>query len=213
MNTGRTTMLLIMVVLLCLPVFAQEYPRGEVAIDYSFARFNPNIFNSQSRNLNGGGGEFTLNLFKGVGIKADLQGYGSSTTGFFIPARVTPAGVIIPAGTFTATGNLFSYMFGPQFKVNLHRVAPFAEALWGGAYSNVYANLFTAARGIGAQPTKNAFAQAYGAGIDIRVSHSVAIRAAQLDYFMTRFSNAFVTSNQNNWRYQAGVVFGFGGAK
>jgi hypothetical protein len=210
MSTGKT-MLLGVVIALCLPALAQEYPKKEVAIDYSFVRFNPSIFNSQSRNLNGGGGSFTYNVRKGIGIKAELNGYGSNTAGFVIPAPVVTSRGVIPAGTFSASGNLFSYLFGPQFKVNLGKVSPFAEALWGGAHSNVYANLFKAAGGVAsAAPSNNAFAMAYGGGIDVSVTKVVSIRPVQVDYFMSRFGNVFATRNQNNFRYSAGIVFGLG---
>jgi hypothetical protein len=39
-----------------------------------------------------------------------------------------------------------------------------------------------------------------------------AVRAAQVDYFLTRFSNG-VNDHQNNLRFSAGVVYQFGARK
>jgi hypothetical protein len=43
------------------------------------------------------------------------------------------------------------------------------------------------------------------------VGEHFAIRPAQVDYFLTRFGNAFTggNNNQSNFRYQAGVQFRF----
>lgn len=207
----RNTLLVTLVFVFCgVYALAQEFGKAEVAIDYSFVRFNPSIFNSQSRNLNGAGGAFVINFHKGIGLKAEFNGYGSSTASYVIPAPiVTPQGTI-PAGTFTASGNLFTYLFGPQFKFQVGKVRPFAEALFGGAHSNVYANLATATGVASAAPANNAFAMAFGGGLDIPVSRIVSIRPVQIDWLMTRFGNSFVTKNQNNFRYQAGIVFGLG---
>jgi opacity protein-like surface antigen len=64
----------------------------------------------------------------------------------------------------------------------------------------------------------NAFAMAFGGGLDIGVSKHFAIRAAQVDYLQTRFSptdalttglSSSVNDRQNSLRYQAGIVFRF----
>jgi hypothetical protein len=51
---------------------------------------------------------------------------------------------------------------------------------------------------------------AVGGGVDFKVSKNFAIRAAELDNFLTRYTNPFTsTNNQNNFRYLAGLVFRF----
>lgn len=58
---------------------AQEGPRFEVSADYSYFHANPSlpsVWNSQ--NLNGGGGDVTVFFLNHFGVKADLQGYGST---------------------------------------------------------------------------------------------------------------------------------------
>jgi len=203
----RKALLIAVVLVFCgVCAAADDFGKAEVAIDYSFARFNPALFNSQSRNLNGGGGAFVLNFHKGIGLKAEFEGYGSSTAGVTIPAGFPGAGK-----TISASGNLVTYLFGPQFKFQAGKVRPFAEALFGGAHSNVYANLFNAA-GVVANtaPSNAAFAMAFGGGLDIPVSRRVSIRPAQMDYLYTNFSNIFIAKHQSNFRYQAGIVFALG---
>ena len=42
----------------------------------------------------------------------------------------------------------------------------------------------------------------------------VALRLAQIDYLLTRYTNPFTnTNNQNNFRYVGGIVFKFGGSQ
>jgi hypothetical protein len=50
-----------------------------------------------------------------------------------------------------------------------------------------------------------------GGGVDIKVTSHLAIRPIEADYFLTRFINNLTTgnNNQNNFRFQAGLVFEF----
>ena len=73
------------VLLLGVVAWAQEFPRYEVGVNYSYMRFNPST-NTNSHSLNGGGGSITFNINEYLGIKADLQGTGSNDTEFHIPA-------------------------------------------------------------------------------------------------------------------------------
>jgi opacity protein-like surface antigen len=193
-----------------LTAWAQDYPKMEVAVNYSFVNFVPATV-SNAADLNGGGGQFTYNFTKFLGIKADFQGYGSHA------ATVTvPAGPNVPRGPFsvTANGNLFTYLFGPQIKYH-GKFAPFVEVLFGAAHSNVYSDVFKAAPAgsfVGSvNPSNNGFAMAAGGGLDIKVARVVAIRLAEFDYLLTRFGNPITHNNpnQNSFRYNAGVVFQF----
>jgi hypothetical protein len=93
------------------------------------------------------------------------------------------------------------------------------EALVGAAHSNVYGSAFkticqpiATGCGVSASPSNNGWAVMIGGGIDFPINHVVSIRAAELDYLLTRFGNFFTqaNANQNNFRYSAGVVFNFG---
>ena len=181
--------------------------RSELSVDYSFINYNPARSLAGARNLNGGGAAFVYNFSKFVGAKAELEGYGSTTYTFTVPTN-NPHG--LPPGVYQSSGSGFTYLFGPQINIPLRKVRPFGEALFGGAYNNVYANFYTKANVLGAAPSNNGFAMAIGGGLDIPVGERIMIRPAELDYFLTRYQiNALGTNNQSNFRYQAGVVFVF----
>jgi opacity protein-like surface antigen len=64
----------------------------------------------------------------------------------------------------------------------------------------------------------NAFAMAFGGGIDIGLSRHFAIRAAQVDYLRTNFNSVDalasglstdLNNHQNSFRYSGGVVWRF----
>jgi Outer membrane protein beta-barrel domain len=210
--------LVVLTFLFSIPAAAQQdyVPRVEVAVDYSYLRFTPAITQLHSRSFNGGGGSVNFNLNSWFGIKAEFMGYGSTTwtTTFPIPV-VNPLG-IIPAGTYSSQGNMFTYQFGPQLTYRTNKVNVFGELLFGGSNSNGYANLSRAIISgggtISAAPTQHPFTMVFGGGLDINVSKTVAIRAGEIDYVLTRYSNPLTSvNNQNNFRYLAGVTFPFGG--
>ena len=201
-----TKLFVFSVVLLAgLAAWSQDFPRAEVAADYSYARFYPVSRGTQSLSLNGGGGALVVNVTHDIGIKMDLQGYGSNTFTWTSPLY----------GNLKAQGNLFTYLFGPQIKFRTPKFQPFAQVLLGGAHSNVYGNLTRACAGsctTSGTPAGDAFAMTVGGGIDIPINHAFQFRPVEIDYLMTRFTNQFNNSSQNNFRYSAGVNFTFGGS-
>jgi hypothetical protein len=50
------------ILLLGVAACAQEYPKGEVGFDYSYARFGPSFPNSKGHSLNGGVQSFCLSF-------------------------------------------------------------------------------------------------------------------------------------------------------
>ena len=63
---------------------------------------------------------------------------------------------------------------------------------------------------ISATGTQHPFTMALGGGLDISLSHRIAIRPIEIDYMLSRYSNPLTsTGNQNNFRYNAGIVFKF----
>jgi opacity protein-like surface antigen len=183
---------------------AQDSPKVEATGDYSYFRLNPglpSVWNSQ--NLNGGGGQVALYFKPWLAVAADLQGYASFTQ---CPKSSSEF-------TACASGNLFTYTFGPQIKYRAGKLEPFAEVLLGGAHSNFYANACNKNTGeCGSRsPSNNAFALAIGGGVDIVVSSKIAIRLVDADYELTRFGNNFTGGNnsQSNFRFQTGVQFRF----
>ena len=204
----RTVLVVGVLLLMGRTSFAQEYSKWEVPVDYTYARGNGAHIAPFS--LNGGGGGIVYNFNRFVGIKGDLQGYGS-TTRVFNNLVVNPlTNTVIPQ--VRVNGNLFTYMAGPQLRLPTHTFKPFAEFLFGGAHTNTYTNLVKAT-GSTVGPNNNAFAMAIGGGFDIRVNKTISIRPFEMDYLLTRFGSSLIPGgnhNQNNFRYNAGVVFTFG---
>jgi hypothetical protein len=202
-----------LVVLFGSVAFAQDTPKAEVSVNYSYMRFNPensSVINSFS--LNGGGGAFSYFFNSMIGIKAEFEGYGSQTRNFNFTNTAfcnTEGGVC----TGAASANLFTYNVGPVIKFRTPHVQPFVEAMFGGAHSNVAANLAKDCTGcvVVRSPSNNAFDFIIGGGIDIPITKSISFRPVELDLALTRFGNGFTkgNNNQSNLRYQAGVVFSF----
>ena len=179
--------------------FAQSDTKMEISANYSYMRFNPqnsNIISSFS--LNGGGGAFSYFFTDVIGIKAEFEGYGSTTR------------TLVATGT-NVQANLFTYNVGPVIKYRQGKFQPFGEVLFGGAHSNAYVNLCNASGGCLGSPSNNAFDFLIGGGLDIPVTKSISIRPAEFDFVLTRFGNNFTggNNNQSNFRYQAGIVFSF----
>jgi hypothetical protein len=183
---------------------------------YSYFRYNPTINGLSSRSFEGGGGGATFYFpkLKLVGIKADLMTYGNTSfSQTYLTPIVVPGRGVIPAGTYTGQANLFTYLFGPVVHIPVHGVRPFGEILFGGSYTNIYANLVRSINGNGGTlptPSQHPFTMAVGGGLDVSTSRRVSLRVAELDYVLTRYTNPLTsTNNQNNFRFLAGVVFKF----
>jgi len=196
------------VLLFSLASGAQQFPKVELAGGYSYVNFHPNVPGISDQNLNGGGGSFVYNLTNWFGIKADFMGYafGSGWT-----RRLQELGYI-----GSASGNLFTYQFGPQLKRHSGKFQPFIEALYGGAHSNGYASVLKAKSDgtyqlTGGGGNNNAFATELGGGLDIVLSKTVQIRPVEVDYQLTRFGYKTYSANQNNFKYFAGINFTLGG--
>lgn len=198
--------------LLLTPGFAQEVPKVEVAVEYSYLRFNPTLPALRNRSYNGGGGGVDFNLGRFFAIKAEFMGYGSTTWNVNITAPiVTPKGTV-PVGTFNTQGNMFTYQFGPVIKFRTSRVTYFGEILFGGSNTNGYANLFKAINAGGGSltvsGTQHPFTMVVGGGLDINFLRRFAFRPVEIDYMLTRYTNPLTsTNNQNHFRYLAGIIF------
>lgn len=197
--------------------FAQDTPKVEVNLDYSYIHANPqNNDIIPAFSLNGGGGGASFFFNKIIGIEAEFNGYGSYTHHFTIPGT---SPYCINGGlpcSVTAQGNLFTYNVGPIVKFRTSHVEPFLETMFGGAHSNFYTNLYKACLSVecavtSRSPSNNAWDFLIGGGIDIPLGSHVALRPAQFDYLLTRFGGALThgNNNQSNFRYQAGIQFRF----
>jgi len=181
---------------------------GELTANYSYMHYVP-VDNLPTANLNGGGGSAVLYFAGFFGLKAEVEGYASQNINFNFP----PGSIRCPSGcTGAAQANLFTGNFGPQIKIRIKRVQPFFEGLVGGTHTNFYQNVHKNCSGCTfGSPGDWALDVVLGGGVDIKVTSHLAIRPIEADYFLTRFINNLTSgnNNQNNFRYQAGLVFEF----
>lgn len=205
------TVLFAAMILITISASAQRF---ELFGEYSYLHFSPTLTGLQSRSFNGGGGGAQINFLKIFAIKADVMGYGSTIFTVTYPTAVhLPNGGNIPAGTYTTTGDMFTFLFGPVIRIPIPKVKPFGEALLGASQSNVYTNLSNAidhAGGAVAVGSQHPFTLALGGGLDVDAGKHVSIRLGEFDYVLSRYSNPLTsTSNQNNFRYCGGLVLKF----
>lgn len=185
-----------------MPAGSENATRAVVFGGYSYLRNGSNGFN-------GWEGQGTFNFNRYFGVTADVSGsilspFSFSTSGF-------------SASTYQHVTN---YLFGPTVTAGFGRSAVFAHALFGAAHSSLGAGVnVPVIGGISTGLTSaNAFAMAFGGGIDIGMTRHFAIRAVQVDYIRTQFSatDALLTglssslgNRQNSFRYSSGIVFRF----
>ena len=99
----------------------------------------------------------------------------------------------------------YLYLFGPQFNFqpkNNDKVNPFVHTLFGGVHDTTKKTVGTTSTSFSA----NAFAMAFGGGVDVNLNKRFAIRPFQFDYVLTRFGGQL----QNNVMVSSGLVYTFG---
>ena len=172
------------------PAAAQENAgRFEVGGDYNYVRTNAPPGGCGCINLNGGDGWVSYNLTRSWAVVGQIGAQHASNIG----------------GTSGADLTLTSYLFGGRFSQRIgDRLLPFAQVLLGGAH----ASGALAPQNSGLGGSGNAFAFTAGGGLDIGLTRRLAIRAVDLDYYLTRFDNG-VNQRQNNLKVSAGVIFRF----
>ena len=165
---------------------AQDTPKLDVFVGYSYFRDNPSTSGVSSFNLHGGSASVAYNANRWLSGVADFGGYHANN--------------ILGTGV---DGTLSTYLFGPRFSYRRHeRVTPFAQTLFGVAHAS--------GSGFGASGTSNAFAASFGGGVDVKLFHRLSFRPAQVEYLLTRFPETTTSrETQNNLRVSTGVVFHF----
>jgi hypothetical protein len=207
----------LLAVIAAVPLFAlvagaTDYSKYEVFLGYNFVRFNPNSDFVPSFNANGGGGQFAYNLNRWFSGVVDIGAVTKGTlNGFNIDTTV------------------MNFVAGPRFTYRKHgRFIPYAQVLFGGAYSTASAPIvltggeilppiLVTPANLSARlvASHTGFAMFAGGGLDIKINKHMSFRPVGADYYLTRVSNVFTsvgdnTSNRNNFRYSAGVNFMFG---
>jgi Outer membrane protein beta-barrel domain len=184
----------------------QEYPKVEVPIGFSFVNIHPNQAVLTSFNVFGGGGGFVYNFTPMFGAKADFMGYTQGSG-----QKLTQNGQVLG----NVSGNLFTYLFGPQIKKHSGKFQPFGELLFGAAHTNLDANICKLEGGCGSGTgNNNGFAMEFGGGLDIPITKMIQFRPVEIDYLYTHFGSnhiAGASASQNNFKYVVGVNLAFGG--
>jgi hypothetical protein len=202
---SKLALLLGTVLLLSLTMFAQEYPKFEVPVGFSFVNVHPNTAALTSFNVFGGGGGFVYNFSPIFGIKAAFMGYTQGSG-----QKLTQNDQFLG----NVSGNLFTYMFGPQIKKHSGKFQLFGEALFGAAHTNLDANICKLEGNCGSgSGNNNGFAMEFGGGLDIPITKSIQFRPVEVDYVGTHFGSNHVANYsawQANFKYVAGVNFTFG---
>jgi len=209
----RSLVIIGVILLFALVAAAQDVPRMETFLGYTYVRFSSATY-APSFSANGGSAQYAYDFNKWLGAVADV---GAVHKGSFLGNAVDT--------TFA------NYLFGPRVSFHYSRIRPYFQILWGGVYATsstaidviaanpsqpIYlpgnpvlpTNAFTA-RAVASQ---TAFAMTLGGGLDIKLSKHVMFRPLGVDYYMTRLQNLRTQgdNNQNNLRYTAGFNFTFG---
>ena len=195
---------------------AQDMPRAEAFLGYTYTRIN-SATNVPAFSANGGGGDFAINFNPWFGFVTDLgivkngniddRNIDTTLFPFLFGPRVT-------VRTWAGFTPYFQYLLGGVYqsssaRINLNVPRP-AQPIFLPGIGEVTGDLTAFSARVSASQT--AFAQALGGGINVRISNHVSIRPVGLDWLMTRLQN-FRTdedNNQHNLRYSAGVNFTFG---
>jgi opacity protein-like surface antigen len=206
---------------------ASDLPKAEAFLGYNWVRFTPDTpnlpgYSLPSFDLNGGNAQLVYNFEHSVGLVLDVGAVHAGSV-FGIANNVTGNGV---------DHTLVNFVIGPRYTFTKHsRWMPFAQALFGGARASSSAGITVLPGGIVWPPVglivppgtlppvgasinadRTGFAMIVGGGLDIKVSKHIAVRPIGADYYLARLPNFFTgnDTNQNHFRYSAGVNFLFG---
>jgi opacity protein-like surface antigen len=186
-----------------------DIPKVEWYLGYSFWRAMPTSFSNRMGYLQGGSTSVVYNLNRYFALAADFGGYDNSRLTLFSPTGST---------TVDSNGSANTYAVGPRFSYRKYeRFTPFVQALFGGTLASA-----VKISGCAGTPSctplrsENAFAAIAGTGLDLRISHHVALRIFEGDFLLTDFRNPISTGGQErgwqkNARFSTGIVFRFGG--
>jgi outer membrane protein OmpA-like peptidoglycan-associated protein/opacity protein-like surface antigen len=182
-------------------------PKIEWFLGYSFWRAVPTSTGNRMGYLHGGSTSLAYNFNKHLGLVADFGGYSNSRLTLFSSNR---------SRTVDANGTAYTYLVGPRLSFRHDRFTPFIQTLFGAAHAtDVSIAGCSGSINCTPLPSENAFAMTAGGGLDLTVSHRIALQLFQAEYLMTRFTDrssaAGQTGTQNNVRLSTGILLRFGG--
>ena len=174
---------LILLPLLVVPVsaWAQDVPKVQLFGGYSNMWANANTSNNNF-DMNGVTVSAQENLNSWFGGVLDFSTHFGTENGFHTNAQ--------------------TISYGPVFSYRKHNgIVPFAHVMLGAERGG--SNYLNISR------PETRFVALAGGGIDIKIRPTVSLRVIQVDYVMSKFSNA----RQDNLRISAGFVFNLGKKK
>jgi opacity protein-like surface antigen len=147
-----------------------------------------------AKNLLGFNASLFYNVTPHVGIGGEFTGVFGSTT--------ETVGTI----PFDTSLHRFTYMAGPQFIVGKHYGVKYSvHALFGGVHDTTKTTIGTTS----VSSSANAFAMAFGGGVDINLNNHLAVRPIQFDVVPMHFGGAW----QSSYRISTAFLMRFGGKK
>jgi hypothetical protein len=146
---------LILITLAALTASAQETPKGELFVGYSYLHLDGALSQKlgflfpRGGSANGWNASIGGNVNRWFGLVADFSGH---------------------YGVYPLRFNRHSFLFGPKLSLRHERFTPFAQALFGAAHDQDTFNSATA------------FALTAGGGVDLSMSKRFAARLIQIEY-------------------------------
>ena len=163
-------------------------PRFDFALGYQYTRANAPPAECGCFNINGGFASARLPIWSWLSAAVEVTGGHAN--------NISPLGQNLTLTTYAA---------GPRVTFGSHRITPYAQALAGAAHgSNSYfpqTATYTT--------SNTSFAYTAGGGLDLNLSHRVAVRMVEAQYVHTAFSNG-ADNEQHHLTLGAGVVLRFG---
>lgn len=184
---GKVVLLVGSCIVAATAAWGEEPPSLDVAIVYNALRAN--IVPGATFWMQGGSVQIHGQFWRGLGIVADVAGLHTSN------ANGAGKGLDLVTATF-----------GPRYTWTLahRRCAFFGQALAGEA--NGLNSVFPTATGV--ESSNHGLALEVGGGVNLPLSHHLAVRAFEADWVRTQLSNS-TTGVQNNLRMGAGIVLKF----
>ena len=207
----RKLLLLFAILLVCAPAgFAQsDYSNWEFFIGYAHERANNGAdrLDVRGRAVNPNGStrrvDFVSDRIPYNGVSTEVVANVTPHIGLVVNFAATYANTdfldVLSGQTFHARVSRYTLLGGPRYNWrNSSPFIPYAHALFGVArYQAKFRNNdFTCP-----DTNETAFAMALGAGLDIRASKHIDVRAAQVDYLPVFFSH----KREDGLRFTAGV--------
>ncbi|MEY3284870.1 MAG: hypothetical protein RIR86_2883 [Acidobacteriota bacterium] len=211
----KTFALTLTVLILSMPVLAQETPRAELFLGYSAllthseqADLDDGVTTVRVKRetgyINGWNAALAVNANNWLGFVGDFSGhYGPIDYQGTVGANSVTLGSRV---------RVHQYLGGPQFSVRGDSTRLFVRALIGA----VSLQQSISVAGLNIDERDTGLAVGAGGGLDVRISDRLAWRAFQADYFWYRFGqpklivNGAQISNsttQKNFRISTGLVF------